>query len=649
MTLQSLRLAAITGIVLTAASVLTPPVAVAADGPPPPEAFFTNDQVADVALSPSGRRVALLAANKTGRRVLAVLELDSAKPPVVVADSSEADIRSFHWVNDDRLIYSLVDLQAGGSDQTFGPGLFTVRPDGSNARNVFLGSRALLFLPRNGSDEIILGRGEFDGARDLVAIHPQIVNLSGSASRLFPPGYPVGTIDWVFDRKGDPRAVRSVRNGISEVFWRGPGEEAWRSIGKWPRLEAPWYPHSVDAAGNLYVVATPPGGTSFLARFDFETGRPESRPLVTTPGFDFDGTLIFDDEGERVLGVRVQTDAETTVWFDPARKKLQELADARFPDRINRTICRRCASGGTMLVFSYSDTDPGTYSLYRPETQAWTTPGRRRAAIEPREMATLDLHRIKSRDGFDLPVWVTTPRAKADAPRAAVVLVHGGPWLRGAYWRWDSEAQFLASRGYVVIEPEFRGGAGFGREHLRRGFKNWSTTMQDDVADAVRWTIDKGWVDPKRVCIGGASYGGYATLMSAIRYPDLYRCGIAWAAVTDPRLMFEDTWVSDVSREAREHSYTAMIGDPDKDAAMLRAAAPVERAGEIKIPIMMAFGVKDRRVPLDHGKRMRAAMRAAGQDPDYVLYDGEGHGWFKVDTRIDFWRRAEKFLAQHLN
>ena len=173
--------------------------------------------------------------------------------------------------------------------------------------------------------------------------------------------------------------------------------------------------------------------------------------------------------------------------------------------------------------------------------------------------------------------------------------------------------------------------------------------MQDDVADAVRWAAEKGFVDGKRVCIAGGSYGGYATLMGAIRYPDLYRCGVAYVAVTDPRLLFEESWSSDMPREAVRYTLPVMIGDLVKDADLLKAAAPVERAQEIRIPILMAFGTDDRRVPLEHGTRMRAAMQAAGQQPEYVTYDGEGHGWLKVENRIDFWTRVEKFLAKNLN
>ena len=633
-------------VAITGAWIGVPTAAVAADALVPAQAFFANDQVTGVELSPSGRHIALIAANKSGRRVLAVQDVDASKPPIVVADAPDADIYGFWWVNDERLLYSIVDLQVGGSEQRFG-GMFSVKRDGSDPRPI--SGRRLLYVPRNGGNEIIVGRYQYDGVRDLVAVHPERVDVSGAYYRSISPGYPSNAVDWTFDRAGEPRAVVTSQKGQNEVFWRQPGQEAWRSLGTWPELEAPWRPHSVDANGHLYVVVAPPGSTSYLTRFDFATGQPEPAPIVSTPGFDFDGGLVFDDAGARLLGVRVDTDAETTVWLDPDRKKLQALADARFPDRINRTSCSLCSQGGSMLVYSYSDRDPGVYSLYRPETGAWTTIGRRRPAIDPRRMATLDFARIKARDGLDLPVWVTTPQGKTDAPRPAVVLVHGGPWLRGTHWGWDGEAQFLASRGYVVIEPEYRGGTGFGQRHFTSGFRNWGTTMQDDVADAVEWAVAKGWVDGKRVCIAGGSYGGYATLMGAIRYPQLYRCGVAWVAVTDPRLMFEEIWVSDVGRDVREFSYTTMIGDPNKDAAMLRAASPVERAGEIKAPILMAFGIQDRRVPIDHGKRMRSAMRAAGQDPEILFYEGEGHGWFKVDTRIDFWSHVEKFLDKNLH
>lgn len=639
-----------------------------AEGVIPLQTFFANDDIGAARLSPSGRYLALTVPSKPGRMVLAVVSVDSDNPPVIVAGSARADVRSFEWVNDERLVFNVIDLKAPGQDQGFGPGLFSVKRDGGEMRQLIrtqwddfstgthiastlLDPRhLLLFVPRNGGNDVIVGQYHFDNLGNPVSVTPKRLDVATGRARADWSGYPNGALGWVFDRTGEPRATRTLVSGVSEVLWRDVAANTWRSLYKAPALEIPWAALAVDGSGQFYVLTEAGGGGSVLKRFDFKTDRPEDLPLVSTPGFDANPTLLFDrDDETRLVGVRVDTDAETTVWFDPERKKLQELADVRFPGRVNRISCSDdCVGGGAMLVESFSDRDPGTFSIYRPSTRTWTTIGSARRAVDPREMSVLDLHRIKARDGLDLPVWVTTPPGKSSAPRPAVVLVHGGPWVRGTEWRWNGDAQFLASRGYVVIEPEFRGSTGFGRRHFRAGFKNWGTTMQDDVADAVRWAAEKGMIDGKRVCIAGASYGGYATLMGAIRYPDVYRCGVAWAAVTDPRLLFEETWLNDASRESQRYSMPTMIGDPVKDAEMLKTAAPVERAKEIRIPILMAFGIEDRRVPLEHGRRMRDALQAAGEQPEYVTYEGEGHGWQKVENRIDFWQRVEKFLAKNL-
>lgn len=634
-----------------AASILLRP-ALAEEPSLPVATFFANAEISDVRLSPSGRYLALSVPASTGRRALAVVDTGAEKPPVIVASSTRADVGSFEWVNDERLVYWIVDLKVAAYDQVFGPNLYSVKRDGSEARfslgSDLLHGVALLKMLRDGSDDVIVGEYLFGANHELLSVVPKRLDVTTGRARSLAFGAPPNAFGWVFDAKGEARALVTRNHGVSEVFWRD-GAETWRSLMKAPSLSMPWVPLAVDGAGHLYVVARGADSTRVLTRFDVANGKLDPEPIVSTPGFDGFDTLVFDDSEQRVIGVQIDTDAETSVWFTTDRKKLQALADARFPDRVNRTVCARCNEGGAMLVYSYSDRDPGTYSVYRPSTGEWTSIGRVRPAVDPKQMATLDLHRIKARDGLDLPVWVTTPRGPTTTPRPAVVLVHGGPWVRGTHWRWSADAQFLASRGYVVLEPEFRGSEGFGDQHLRAGFKKWGTAMQDDVADAVRWAAEKRIIDGKRVCIAGASYGGYATLMGSIRYPGMYRCGVAWVAVTDPRLLFESIWRSDSSRESREYSLPTMIGDPVQDAAMLKEATPVERAREIRVPMLLAFGAEDVRVPIDHADRIRAAMRASGNEPEFIVYSGEGHGWFKVENRIDFWSRVEKFLAKNLN
>ncbi|WP_083748532.1 S9 family peptidase [Pelomonas sp. KK5] len=262
-------------------------------------------------------------------------------------------------------------------------------------------------------------------------------------------------------------------------------------------------------------------------------------------------------------------------------------------------------------------------------------------------MGRRDVHRIKARDGLEFPVLVTLPAGKAAGPRPAVVLVHGGPWLRGTHWAWQRDAQFLASRGYVVIEPEFRGSTGYGEKLFRAGWKQWGLAMQDDVVDATRWAVAQGWADPQRICLAGASYGGYATLMGLIRDPALYRCGFEWVGVSDVGLMYSIAW-SDFSDEWKRFGMPLLIGDRKADAAQLEATSPLMQAARLQRPLLMGAGGQDMRVPVKHGSEFRDAARRAGAAIQWVEYPEEGHGWRRLENHVDWWTRVEKFLDRHI-
>jgi dipeptidyl aminopeptidase/acylaminoacyl peptidase len=228
-----------------------------------------------------------------------------------------------------------------------------------------------------------------------------------------------------------------------------------------------------------------------------------------------------------------------------------------------------------------------------------------------------------------------------------VVLVHGGPNVRGGSWEWEAEAQFLASRGYLVIQPEFRGSTGFGFAHFRAGWKQWGRAMQDDLADAATWAIKKGWADPKRIAIMGGSYGGYATLMGLVRNPELFRCGVEWSGVTDIDLMFTRP-EADAAQEMRNYSMKTLIGDPVADAAEFAANSPLALAGQIRQPLLIAHGGLDVRVPIVHAVKLRDAVARENRAVESVTYPDEGHGWRHEADRIDFWKRVDAFLARNL-
>ena len=642
----------------------------------PAEAFFKSQDVLDAQLSPSGTQLALTTAAGSRRVGLFVIDLGPAGKANRAVGFSDADVVRFSWVNNSRLVFSVADLETGsGEDRYTAPGLYGVDADGGNLRMLVArrpgavvveggrsGRDALPYnhqllhvpLPEPGveNDEIIVGTLVFGGNNDLIEVVPRWLNTRTGGTRFMDLKAPDGSVGWLFDSSGQARVAMARREGKQSVHWRSPGQAEWQVLSESDLLRAPFTPRHVDDAGNLYVTRQRgPQGYSELVRYDFERRAPAEQPWVSMPGFDYAGSVLSTQRGGPAAGVRVETDAETTVWFDEKMKAFQEQVDQRLPGGINRISCRRCGEPDMVaLVRQFSDRNPGQLWLYTAANQQWRAVAQVMSGIDPALMASVDFQRIKARDGRDLPVWLTVPAGREPGrPGPAVVLVHGGPWVRDGHWRWSAMQQFLASRGYLVISPEFRGSQGYGQAHFQAGWKQWGRAMQDDVADAVLWAQAQGLAD-KRVCIAGASYGGYATLMGLVRHPDLYRCGVAWVAVTDPFLYLEGSWwiQDDISSAGRRYTLPQMVGDARADADMLTSVSPVAQAERIKAPLLLAFGEADRRVPLAHGKRLREAMQKAGREPLWVTYPDEGHSWRLPQTRADFARRMEGFLAEHL-
>lgn len=639
--------------------------------PIPVEHFFQHPSVLSAKLSPSGNKIALTTSRGETRVGLIVIDLTGGSPKAHrAATFSDSDITEFDWVSDDRLVFSVVDLQDGsGEDMYFASGLFGVNADGGSMRRLvsregsansvdgrmLKWNHTLLAVPQQQEgvrpDEVVIGEMYFNH-KTVTSITPKWLNVRSGRARAMEAEPPKGAIDWMFDSKGEPRVAYSRVDGKSATHWRGPGDKQWRALTQDNVLEAKFSPEAVDDIGNFYVTESDAkSGLSELKLFDFKTGKPNPSALVVTPGFDFTGGVITGRAGTRALGVRLTTDAEQTIWFDEGMKRAQAMVDAQLPGRVNRISCRRCgADDMVLLVRSFSDRDPGKLFHYEGASKRWNLVGNVQDGLDPQRMGRVAMHRIKARDGRDLPVWLTQPAGlKPGQPVPAVVLVHGGPWVRDGFWEWEPMQQFLASRGYLVISPEFRGSTGYGDDHYRAGWKQWGQAMQNDVADALLWAQKQGLASDK-ACIAGASYGGYSTLMGLIRHPELYQCGVAWVAVTDPLLYLEGAWgvIDDIDNSSRRYTMPQMVGDIDKDEKMLAANSPLLRAHEIKAPLLLAFGESDRRVPLEHGERMRAALAKAGRPPQWITYPNEAHSWRQVGTRVDFARKMEKFLGQHL-
>lgn len=655
------------GALATLASANAPAASPAAAAVPI-EAFFSKGSMLSAQLSPSGRWVAARLVTPGAGVSLAIIDTQDQEPSKVVAAFDRTDIAQVQWLHDDLLLFSLEGRSERLGVQRF-PGLMSVRRDGSGMRQLIKrsvdtlypaagiqpleGNHDLLALGPLGSDEVVVGEFVLAAGGEIASVKPLLLNARTGARRtLLKDGYPEGVTQWLFDDTGQPRVASAMQAGRLRIHWLDPqaaaGPSAWRQIAEFSALEPEFVPVRVDRQGQLWVqVREGAEGHATLKRFDFATGKPGTEPLATTPGFDGAIGVISPRGQDAVLGYTVLTDAPQQLWTDPDLKALQERVDRTLPGRVNLLSCSPCRPLSQVLVHSYSDRSPGEWLLLKLPQGQWQRLGSVMPTINPSRMAAVEMHRPKARDGQDLPVWITGAPAAGARPKPAVVMVHGGPWVRGHSWEWESSAQFLASRGYVVIEPEFRGSTGYGHAHFKAGWRQWGKAMQDDVSDALAFAVKQGWADGSRVCLAGASYGGYATLMGLSRDDVPWRCGIAWVAVTDPRLLFSIHW-SDTGSDAKRYSMRDMIGDPQADAALLASVAPVELASRIKAPMILAFGRQDRRVPIEHGEAMKAALEKVGRPPQWIVYDDEGHGWRRERNQIDFWRRVEAFLAEHL-
>jgi dipeptidyl aminopeptidase/acylaminoacyl peptidase len=634
--------------------------------------FFKRPTVASPRLSPNGLRIASLVPGPSGRTVLAVADVTTPNKRVVVANFDDADVRSFKWVNDKRLVFDAIDFQSPLGEQ-FGGGLYAIDVDGSNF--VFLIGRGLGFESgghaairplrwnhvlyrtlRDGSDDVIVERYNLRSHRDEPVSSALLrLNTYTRATKELIKHPPDNASGWILDSGGTPRAALTTDSKDNvKVILRSTEISEWVEIAAFNRF-APgpgsFTPVAFDADGSLIVAAlrADSARTSALFRFDAAARRLASEPFVALKGFDLIGGIVFDQTTKRMVGVDYDSDAAGTVWLEAGMREVQARVDALLTTTVNLVVCETCLTQQRFVVTAWSDRQSPLYFLFdRTKTgkDSLTLIGVSRPWLDAERMATQDMVRINSRDGLEFPVYVTKPKGKGPWP--TVVLVHGGPYVRGNTWGWNADAQFLASRGYLVVEPEFRGSTGYGDKLFKAGWKQWGLKMQDDITDATHWAVAQGLADAKRLVIAGASYGGYATMMGLVKEPDLYRAGINWVGVTDIDLMYSISWSDFDGSVWQRFGMPKLVGDRGADRAQLDATSPLKRAAEITKPVLMAYGGQDYRVPLPHGQKMRDALRAAGKvEVEWVEYELEGHGFLLEKNVIDFWSRVERFLARH--
>jgi dipeptidyl aminopeptidase/acylaminoacyl peptidase len=634
------------------------------------QSFFDNPNFSNAVLSPNAKAMAILVGKQDTRRLLAVYEIASGDVKIV-ASFRNLDVGYFQWISDTRLVFDTVDTESAQGETYEGPGLFAVNADGSGFRQLvssiqyterFTGERGerdllpwytkLLRTSGNQNSEYVYVQVPMMNPLNWNEVtHVSLLRLNtltGSSEKVKAL---MGTQEWTLDNTGEPRVAVTVEKGIATVNYLDAASKQWRQLISFDAYRGSmnsFTPHGFGPDGQFYVIANRGKDKAGLYTFDLTKNKLSDKPVFSMEHYDYEGTLVTNDTS--LLGLRYTSDADETFWFDKKLDSLQKTIDAKLPNTVNHISVASRSNSSLVLVASHSDIQPKVYFLYNAETGAINKVGEEYRMISPKQMGTQQMVRYKARDGLEIPAYLTIPPGGNGKNFPMVVLVHGGPFMRGSTWGWNPEVQFLASRGYAVLEPEFRGSTGFGYTHFQKGWKQWGLAMQDDIADGTKWAIAQGIAAPDRICIAGASYGGYATLMGLIRDPDLFRCGFEWAGVTDIKVMFDGYRGrdSDLPEMWKKYGMPNLIGDPVADADQLIATSPLLQASRIKQPLLLAYGGADRRVPLFHGTAFRDAVMKHNKDVEWVVYNDEGHGWYLNKTRIDFWTRVEKFLERNI-
>jgi dipeptidyl aminopeptidase/acylaminoacyl peptidase len=615
----------------------------------PLEDFFKNSQFAGFQVSPNGKELGALA-NVSGRMNVVVMDLETRKPRVVTNVTTQ-DVSGFMWANNERILF----FMDKDGNESFG--IFAINTDGSMQRTLVVPLEAAIKSGGRAQIRIVNVIDTLEDEPEWVlvtsnerrAAYPDVfkMNIMNGRTKIVQrnPGDITG---WFTDWDGNVIGA-SFQDELETGFMllRDADKDDWETITR-VRFDQPTFqPAGIKGDGeNGWVRSwlTPEGqprDKAAIYEYNFKT-KTFGKLVYEHDQIDCCG-LIMNEKKEDMVGVAWMVGKPEREYLDERWKSIMASIDKALPDTIN-TITSTDDEETIGVVVAQNSTQPAKYYLFdfKENTLEWLVDSR--PWIDPAKMAEMKPYSFKARDGMTMHGYLTLPPGSDGKNLPLVVNPHGGPWARDG-WGFNPEHQFLANRGYAVLQVNFRGSTGFGREHLMSSWKQWGQAMQNDITDAAQWAVAQGIADPNRMCIYGGSYGGYATMAGLTYTPDLYKCGINYVGVTDLPLLFStapDSWA------AGEEQMKVMVGDPKAEKEFLEEWSPANHADRIKANVFMAYGLQDPRVNIKHAQVMEDGMKKAGVDYELMIKKDEGHGFRKQENRFDFYGKMETFLADNL-
>ncbi len=553
---------------------------------------------------------------------------------VRITEAKARDIAGYFWANNERIAF----IQDKGGNENFH--LFAVNIDGTNLKELtpFEGVRARIIDDlEDNPDEMIIGLNK----RDPRIFDAYRINVNTGEMKMTAKN-PGNIGGWMTDWDGKIRIAITTDGVNTSVLYRKSESDEFKPVitTNFKETLSPLY-FDFDNGVVVYASSNLKRDKQAIVKYDLANAK-ELEIIYQHPEVDV-SRLLISKKRKVITGVSFTTDKRHYHFFDEQRKNLQKTLQGKLPG-YEVALTSMNKNEDKVLVRTYSDRSLGAYYFYDLNSKEFKKLVDVSPWINENDMAVMKPIKYTSRDGLTIHGYLTLPKGVEAKNLPVVVNPHGGPWARD-HWGFNPEIQFLANRGYAVLQMNFRGSTGYGRHFWEISFKEWGKTMQDDITDGVKWLIDQGIADPKRVGIYGGSYGGYATLAGITFTPDLYACAVDYVGVSN---LF--TFMNTIPPYWKPYldMFHEMVGDPVKDKKLMEEASPVMHVDKIKVPLFIAQGKNDPRVNIDESDQMVEALKKRGIEVEYMVKDNEGHGFHNEENRFDFYNAMEKFWAKHL-
>lgn len=601
----------------------------------PLEDFFRNPEKTAYSLSPNGEYFAFLAPYQNRKNIF-VQKIGSSEAQQIT-EVTDRDLSGFFWANDERLIY----VRDFGGDENFH--LFSITKDGKDKKDLtpFEGVKVdMIDDLENDEEHMIIGLNK----RIPQVFDPYRINIRTGALEQLAEN-PGNISSWITDHTGQLRIAIATDGVNTSILYRKTEQDSFQTIltTNFKKTIQPMY-FDFDNGETVYALSNRGRDKMAVIKMNIATGE-ELELIFEHPEVDVS-----------YMSYSRQRQVPTTISY-VTWKREHKFVDQQVEDLYQRlerdlgdyevVITSTNKTEDKFVIRTYSDRSLGAYYYYDKKSDVLEKITEVSAWLKEEQLAEMKPIQYQSRDGLTIHGYLTLPKGVEHKNLPIVVNPHGGPWARDT-WTFNPEVQFLANRGYAVLQMNFRGSTGYGRQFWEASFKQWGLKMQDDVTDGVQWLINQGIADSSRIAIYGGSYGGYCTLAGITFTPDLYACAIDYVGVSNLFTFMETIppyW------EIYLKMLHEMVGDPSDSAdnARLKATSPVFHVNNIKAPLLIAQGAKDPRVNQDESDQMVAALQRNGIAVEYILKENEGHGFQNQENKFEFYGRMEAFLEKHLS